>query len=31
MYILKEKDDIDKIEFNSIDGNINLIRSTTKQ
>ena len=30
VYTLKEKNDIDKIEFNSLVRNINLIRSTTK-
>ena len=30
VYTLKEKDDINKIEFNNIEGSINLIRSTTK-
>ena len=29
-YTLKEKNDINKIEFNSLIRNINLIRSTTK-
>ena len=29
-YVIKEKDDIDKIEFNGLVRNINLIRSTTK-
>jgi hypothetical protein len=29
-YAIKEKGDIDKIEFNSLVRNINLIRSTSK-